>query len=131
MSDDGSGDPCVAERALVVGDLNPDLIVQGDVVPGFGQLKQLLDSSDLVIGGSAGITAHGLARLGRPVSLVAAIGPDTFGTEITSELTDVGVDTSTLVLPAGSADRPVHHPLDRQRPRDPDAARGDPGSRRR
>ena len=98
MSDDGSGDPCVAERALVVGDLNPDLIVRGDVVPRFGQVEQLLDSGDLVVGGSAGITAHGLARLGRPVSLVAAIGTDTFGAELTSALTAAGVDTSTLVV---------------------------------
>jgi ribokinase len=93
MSDDGVG----AERALVVGDLNPDLIVAGDVLPRFGQIEQLLERADLVIGGSAGITAHGLARLGRPVSLLAAIGDDTFGTEMTSALAAAGVDTSTLV----------------------------------
>ena len=65
---------------LVVGDANPDLILRGDVVPRFGQAEQLLDDADLVLGGSAAITAHGLARLGRPVSLVAAIGADAFGT---------------------------------------------------
>ena len=59
---------------LVVGDANPDLILRGDVVPRFGQAEQLLDGADLVIGGSGGIVAHGLARLGRSTRLVAAIG---------------------------------------------------------
>ena len=63
-------------RVLVVGDANPDLVLTGDVVPRFGQVEQLLDSATLTIGGSAGITAHALARLGRPVSLVAAVGTD-------------------------------------------------------
>ncbi len=68
-----------AARVLVVGDANPDLVLSGDVVPRFGQVEQLLDDASLVIGGSASITAHGLARLGRPVSLAAAVGDDHFG----------------------------------------------------
>ncbi len=88
-------------RVLVVGDLNPDLVLGGDVVPRFGQAEQLLDTAALVIGGSAGITAHGLARLGRPVSLAAAIGADSFGATMTSALADAGVDTSTLVVRPG------------------------------
>ena len=65
-----------AAQVLVVGDANPDLVLRGDVVPRFGQAEQLLDDASLVIGGSAAITAHGLARLGRPVSLLAAVGDD-------------------------------------------------------
>ncbi|ADP83574.1 carbohydrate kinase family protein [Pseudofrankia inefficax] len=83
---------------LVVGDLNPDLVLQGDVVPRFGQAEQLLDTAALVVGGSAGITAHGLARLGRPVALAAAIGADGFGATMTSTLARAGVDTSALVI---------------------------------
>jgi ribokinase len=86
---------------LVVGDVNPDLVLRGDVVPRFGQAEQLLDSADLVIGGSAGITAHGFARLGRRVAVVAAIGPDILGTTVTSALAAAGVDTSPLVIRAG------------------------------
>jgi ribokinase len=78
-------------RVLVVGDLNPDLVLTGDVVPRFAQGEQLLDAAELVIGGSAGIAAHGLARLGRPVSLVAAVGEDLFGTEVCSRLRTAGV----------------------------------------
>jgi ribokinase len=87
-----------------VGELNPDLVLRGDVVPRFGQAEQLLDGADLVIGGSAGITAHGVARLGRPVSLVAAIGADTFGSMMRELLAAAGVDTSPLVV---RADRPT------------------------
>jgi ribokinase len=86
-----------AARVLVVGDLNPDLILRGDVVPRFEQAEQLLDTAATVIGGSAGITAHGIARLGRPVTLVAAIGCDVFGIKMTDELAVAGVDTSQLI----------------------------------
>ena len=87
-----------ASRVLVVGDANPDLILRGDVVPRFGQAEQLLDDAALVIGGSAAITAHGLARLGRPVSLVAAIGADEFGERICRNLADAGVNVDSIAL---------------------------------
>jgi sugar/nucleoside kinase (ribokinase family) len=93
-----AGSPAADARVLVVGDLNPDLVLAGDVVPRFGQAEQLLDSATTVIGGSAGITAHGLARLGRPVSLVAAIGSDVFGSTVSGALADAGVDTRQLVV---------------------------------
>lgn len=94
--------PPPPSRVLVVGDLNPDLILRGDVVPRFGQAEQLLDEASLVVGGSAGITAHALARLARPVSIVAAIGTDTFGAEVTAELHDVGVDIEPVLRRANT-----------------------------
>ena len=48
---------------LILGNLNPDLVLTGDVVPRFGQAEQLLDGADLLLGGSGAITAHGLACL--------------------------------------------------------------------
>lgn len=66
-------------EVLVIGDANPDLLLRGDVVPRFGQVEQFLDDARTVLGGSAGITAHGLARLGRSTGLVAAVGQDLFG----------------------------------------------------
>lgn len=89
---------------LVLGDANPDLVLRGDVVPRFGQAEQLLDAADLVLGGSAGITAHGLARLGRPTRLGALIGRDVFGDAVIELLTRVGVDTTALVR---DAERPT------------------------
>ncbi|WP_421735180.1 carbohydrate kinase family protein [Cellulomonas sp.] len=64
---------------LVAGDANVDLVLRGDVVPRFGQAEQLLDSGELVLGGSASIVACGLARLGVPTHLVARVGDDAFG----------------------------------------------------
>jgi ribokinase len=85
-------------RVLVVGDANPDLILRGDVTPRFGQAEQLLDGADLVIGGSAAIVAHGIARLDRPVSLLAAIGDDPFGRQLRDQLRPAGVDTRLLLV---------------------------------
>ena len=76
---------------LVVGDANPDLVLRGDVVPRFGQAEQLLDSADLLIGGSAAITAHGFARLDRPVALLAAVGDDDFAGPLLGKLAEAGV----------------------------------------
>lgn len=90
-----------ASRVLLVGDVNPDLVLHGDVVPRFGQAEQLLDEAALVIGGSAGITAHAFARLGRAVSVVAAVGTDHLGDVVLDALTSAGVGTQTVVRRAG------------------------------
>lgn len=81
---------------LVVGDANPDLVLRGDVVPRFGQVEQLLDAADLVLGGSAAIVAGGAARLGVPTRLLAAVGDDPFGGFVRAALTAAGVDVSLL-----------------------------------
>lgn len=87
-------------RVLAVGDLNPDLILGGDVVPRFGQVEQLLDRAEVLLGGSAAITAHGLARLGRPVSLLACVGADVFGDHLRGLLAAAGVDVGPVVTRA-------------------------------
>jgi ribokinase len=81
---------------LVVGDANPDLVLRGDVEPRFGQAEQLLDGADLVIGGSAAITAHAFARLERPVALVAAVGADEFGALTLRQLARAGVGVDLI-----------------------------------
>lgn len=90
-----------AARVLVVGDANADLILRGDVVPRFGQAEQLLDDAVLTLGGSAAITAHGLARLGRPVSLVAAVGRDAFGEQVRHDLATAGVVVDAVAKRSG------------------------------
>ncbi|HVQ91342.1 MAG TPA: sugar kinase [Mycobacteriales bacterium] len=89
---------------LVVGDANPDLLLRGDVVPRFGQAEQLLDAADLVLGGSAAITAAGCARLGLRTALVAAVGADRFGDLVLAALAERGVDTAAV---GRDADRPT------------------------
>ncbi|BCY11963.1 carbohydrate kinase family protein [Actinoplanes sp. L3-i22] len=71
---------------LVIGDANPDLLLRGDVRPRFGQQEQLLTGADLVLGGSAAITATGCARLGLRTALLTAIGDDFFGATVRAQL---------------------------------------------
>jgi ribokinase len=92
-----------AGRVLVVGDANPDLVLRGDVVPRFGQVEQLLDAADLVLGGSGAIVASGLARLGVPTAMVAVVSDDVFGRETLAWLRAAGVSTDVMETRAGEA----------------------------
>ena len=83
-------------EVLVIGDANPDLVLTGDVVPTFGQAETLMDSADLVLGGSGAIVACGLARLGVRTALAATIGDDLFGAFVRDSLAARGVDTRWL-----------------------------------
>jgi ribokinase len=76
---------------LVIGDANPDLLLRGDIRPRFGQAEQTLTAADLVLGGSAAITAAGCARLGLRTALLAALGDDVFGQVIRAQLDAYGV----------------------------------------
>ncbi|GMQ93462.1 MAG: hypothetical protein BMS9Abin12_0939 [Acidimicrobiia bacterium] len=82
---------------LVVGDLNPDLILRGeDVRPRFGQVETIVDSADLVIGGSAAIAAVAACRLGLSVGLCAVVGDDRRGETIRSFVEAEGVNTDAV-----------------------------------
>jgi ribokinase len=81
---------------LVAGDANPDLVLRGDVVPRWGQAEQLLAAADLVLGGSAAITASGAARLGVPTRIVAAVGADLYGEFVRDALARRGVAVTGL-----------------------------------
>jgi ribokinase len=94
----------VTVDVLVVGDANPDLVLRGDVRPRFGQAEQLLTGADLVLGGSAAITAAGCARLGLATALLTAIGDDVFGDITRERLTERGVE---LILPRTATGLPT------------------------
>jgi sugar/nucleoside kinase (ribokinase family) len=84
---------------LVLGDCNPDLVLSGDEVePQFGQIERLVDAAELTIGGSGGILACGLARLGMRTALAGIVGDDLFGEFMRSALADRGVDTRGIVV---------------------------------
>jgi sugar/nucleoside kinase (ribokinase family) len=87
---------------LVPGEINPDLVLSGDVVPEFGQVEKLVDSAVLTIGSSSAIFACAAARLGLKVAFVGVCGDDLFGHFILEELSGRGVDISNVtVVPAG------------------------------
>src|SRR3954467_7677951 len=89
---------------LVVGDLNADIVLRGgDVVPRFGQREQLVDDAELVLGGSGAIMAHGAAKLGLEVAMVACVGDDALGTAMIDALERGGVETSGVIRTADAA----------------------------
>jgi sugar/nucleoside kinase (ribokinase family) len=83
---------------VVVGELNPDLILSGDVTPEFGQVEKVIDDATLTMGASASIFACGVARLGLRVALIAKVGDDFFGRFLVETLKVRGVDTSGVVV---------------------------------
>lgn len=82
---------------LIPGELNPDLILRGDVTPQFGQVEKLVDDANLAIGSSSAIFACGAARLGLRVAFVGKIGPDEFGDFMVRRLQAYGIDTSGVI----------------------------------
>ncbi|MEU7871645.1 PfkB family carbohydrate kinase [Dactylosporangium sp. NPDC049140] len=90
----------------MIGDANPDLVLRGDVRPRFGQEEQLLDAADLVLGGSAAITATGCARLGLRTGLLAAVGADVFGAFTRERLTERDVELLTPARDTPKASAP-------------------------
>lgn len=82
---------------IVVGDVNADLILSGDVTPAFGQVEKLLDDASLVVGGSATIFAFGAARLGMRVAFIGKVGDDVFGRFMLDALETRGIDTASVV----------------------------------
>ena len=83
---------------LVAGEINPDLILTGDVTPEFGQVEKLVDSAALTIGSSSAIFACGVARLGLRVAFIGVCGDDTFGHFMLDELSGHGVDISSVIV---------------------------------
>jgi sugar/nucleoside kinase (ribokinase family) len=96
---------------LAVGDLNPDLLVSGDVTPRFGQAEQDV-SARLTLGGSAGIFAAGAARLGLGTAIAATIGDDDLGRATRAMLVARGVDDGLVGV---DPDRPTGLSINLQR----------------
>ncbi len=83
---------------LVAGEINPDLILTGDVIPAFHQTEKLVDSATLTIGSSSAIFACGAARLGLRVAFIGVCGDDLFGRFMLAEMQKRGVDVSNVVV---------------------------------
>jgi sugar/nucleoside kinase (ribokinase family) len=82
----------------VVGEINPDLILSGDVVPRFGQVEQILDGMTLTIGSSACIFACGAARLGLRVLFLGKVGDDEFGRFMLQSMQSRQINTSNVKI---------------------------------
>jgi sugar/nucleoside kinase (ribokinase family) len=83
---------------LVAGEINPDLILSGNVLPEFGQVEKLVDSAVLTVGSSSAIFACGAARLGLKVAFIGVCGEDVFGRFMLDEMQKRGVDVSNVIV---------------------------------
>ena len=83
---------------LVAGEINPDLILTGDVTPEFDQVEKLVDDAKLSIGSSSAIFACGAARLGLKVVFIGVCGKDVFGRFMLDEMHKRDVDVSNVIV---------------------------------
>jgi len=84
---------------LVLGDINPDLVLRGgDVVPAFAQAERIVDEARLTVGGSGAILACGAVKLGLRVAIAGVVGDDLFGRFMLDELARRGVDTRGVTV---------------------------------
>jgi sugar/nucleoside kinase (ribokinase family) len=83
---------------LVAGEINPDLILTGNVTPEFGQIEKLVDTASLVVGSSSVIFACGAARLGLNVAFIGLCGDDVFGRFMLAEMQKRNVDVGNVIV---------------------------------
>lgn len=87
---------------LVVGEINPDLILRGgDLEPAFGQAEKLVADAALTVGSSSVMTALGAARLGLRTAFAGLVGDDPFGHFMLDAMQARGVDASACRVAAG------------------------------
>ena len=85
---------------LVAGEINPDLVLTGNVVPAFGQAEKLVNSASFSIGSSSAIFACGAARLGLKMGFIGICGDDLFGRFMLDEMARRQVDTTPVIVDA-------------------------------
>ena len=83
------------KSVLVVGEINPDLILKGDTFPTAGK-EILVDDFVMTLGSASAICAMGLARLGDPVSFVGKVGADPWGAYCVETMAAAGIDVSRV-----------------------------------
>jgi sugar/nucleoside kinase (ribokinase family) len=80
---------------IVAGDVNVDLMVEGTIQLE-ANTEKLATCMELTLGGSSGITAHNLSRLGAKVGFIGVVGKDLFGKFIEQRLQAGGVDLQAM-----------------------------------
>jgi sugar/nucleoside kinase (ribokinase family) len=83
---------------VVVGDIDADLVIQGNCKPEYNQVERLVDDVTLSLGGSSAIFACGAARLGLKVAFVGKVGDDLYGQYVTDALNMRGVNTDGMIV---------------------------------
>lgn len=85
------------KSVLVVGEINPDLILQGyHAFPTAGK-EVLVDDFVMTLGSASAICAMGLARLGDPVAFVGKVGADPWGAYCVETMAAAGIGVSHVI----------------------------------
>src|SRR5580658_9202833 len=87
---------------VVVGSINLDLVATADHVPLPGETI-IGKSFNTFHGGKGANQAVGVGRLGFPVSMVAKVGDDAFGTELKASLRKANVEVNSVRAVKGSS----------------------------
>ena len=83
-------------KVVVIGELNPDLILQNySSFPELGK-EVVVEDCVLTMGSATAICAMALAKLGNQVRFVSKVGPDTYGDFCTDILQRAGIDVSYI-----------------------------------
>ena len=103
-----AGDPTRPFDLLVVGEVNPDVIVADpDPRPAFGQAERIVGDIRLAVGSSSVIMACAAARLGLRVAMVGVVGDDVFGRFMLDAMREHGLDVNAVRvihdLPTGAS----------------------------
>lgn len=80
------------KKILIIGSLNMDMVVKVDQIPKLGETV-LGNHIDYNPGGKGANQAYATAKLGGNVSMIGAVGCDSFGELLKKNLIDVGVNT--------------------------------------
>ena len=95
--DNRSSDSLKRLDVAIVGEINPDLILDG-LPRELAEDRELLASGcTLTLGGSSSILAHNLALLGTSVTFSARVGDDHFADICLRELVRAGVNVDHVV----------------------------------
>jgi sugar/nucleoside kinase (ribokinase family) len=86
----------------IAGELNLDLILYGLPAELPPERELMTDRMMLTLGSSSAIVAHNLAALGSRVGFQSRIGDDSLGQIALERLTQMGVDTSSVVKAPGA-----------------------------
>jgi ribokinase len=91
-----------AQKVVVVGSLNADLVLPVDHLPGRGETVLANAPGRLVLGGKGGNQAAAAAAFGAVVRMVGRIGDDDVGREILADLSERGIDTAHVAVKPGA-----------------------------
>jgi len=101
--DNRSSDSLKRLDVAIVGEINPDLILDG-LPRELAEDRELLASGcTLTLGGSSSILAHNLALLGTSVTFSARVGDDHFADICLRELVRAGVNVDHVVRASGGS----------------------------